>query len=500
MPTEKKHIRIFPFNRVEGDLKVHLQIEDGAIRDAWCTGSMYRGFENILKGRGPLDGLVITPRICGICTTAHLAAAARALDMVCGVRIPGNALRIRNIALMAEMIQNDIRQAVQLFMADFTRPGFADHPLHKEARRRYEPMKGASVLQAVAESRSLLEIIAVLGGQWPHSSFMVPGGVVCLPSPNDISQCRHLARHYRRWYEERVLGCSLERWSEVTCRADLKAWLTASDAHRKSELGFFIRFARTAGLHKMGAGHPHFMGFGGLVIPRDSAVASLGRDGELFPPGFYSRGKIAPLDQKRITESIDCSWFTEYGPPRHPFDGVTQPYAAGNEKRQYSWAKAPRYDGLPAETGPLAQMLLAGDPLLTQLVREEGPSVFVRQLARMVRSCRTLPAMETWLRELSRNKGLFYNDAPDIERGKGFGLVEAPRGSLGHWVAVDNGRIQSYQVITPTTWNGSPRDGNGLRGPIEEALVGAPVRNPDDPLEAELIVRSFDPCLVCTVH
>jgi uptake hydrogenase large subunit len=500
MPRDKKQIRIFPFNRVEGDLKVHLRIEDGVVRDAWCAGSMYRGFENIMKGRGPLDGLVITPRICGICTTAHLTAAARALDMVCGVRVPGNALRVRNVALLAEMIQNDVRHAVQLFMADFTRPGYEDHPLHGEARRRYEPMKGASALQAVSESRSLLEIIAILGGQWPHSSFMVPGGVVCLPSANDISQCRHLARHYRRWYEERVLGCSLERWSGVTSRAALKEWLAASGDHRKSELGFFIRFARTAGLHKIGGGRGHFIGFGGLVIPKDSEAAAPGRDGELFPPGFYRDGEAAPMDQKRITEAIDCSWFAGYRAPRHPFEGMTRPYAAGNENRQYTWAKAPRYDGLPAETGPLAQMLLAGDPLLTELIREEGPSVFARQLARIVRSSRTLPALETWLRELSRRQGLFYNDAPPLEQGRGFGLVEAPRGALGHWVVIDNGAIQSYQVITPTTWNASPRDRQGARGPMEEALVGTPVRDPDDPLEAELVVRSFDPCLVCTVH
>ncbi len=502
MPTEKAHTRIFPVNRVEGDLKVHLCIEEGVVRDAWTSGTMYRGFENILVGRGFLDGLVITPRICGICTTAHLTAAARALDGVCGVRVPGNAVRVRNIALMAEMIQNDVRHAVQLFMADFTRPAFSAHPLYKEARRRYDPMKGESVLRAVSESRSLLEIIAILGGQWPHSSFMVPGGVVCLPSANDISQCRHLVRHYRRWYETQVLGCSLAEWSQVSCRADFKEWLAASDAHRRSDLGLFIRFARAAGLHKMGAGHGHFIGFGGLAIPDDSQVGSLGKDGELFPPGFFRQGRdqMVPLDQALITEAIDCSWFAGYRAPRHPFEGMTRPYATGNENRQYSWAKAPRYDGLPAETGPLAQMLLAGDPLFTSLLREEGPSVFLRQLARIVRSARTLQALEAWLRELGQGTGAYYADAPEPETGKGVGLVEAPRGSLGHWVVIEDGRIRSYQVITPTTWNGSPRDRGGVRGPMEEALIGTPVRDPDDPLEAELVIRSFDPCLVCTVH
>lgn len=500
MSQDKQLIRIIPCNRVEGDLKVHLQIEDGAVRDAWCSGTMYRGFENILKGRGPLDGLVITPRICGICTTAHLTAAARALDMICGVSVPGNAVRVRNIVLLTEMIQNDVRHALQLFMADFTRPAFQDHPLFREARRRYEPMKGESAIQTVAESRSLLEIIAILGGQWPHSSFMVPGGVVCLPSANDINQCRHLARHYRRWYETRVLGCSLAEWSEVTCRTDLKAWLAASCTHRNSDLGMFIRFARAAGLHKMGGGHGDFIGFGGLVIPHDSEVVGPGGAEELFSSGFYQDGNTSPLDHERITESIDCSWFTGYQAPRHPYEGLTQPYATGNESRQYTWAKAPRFDGLPAETGPLAQMLLAGDPLLTDLVREEGASVFARQLARMVRSARTLPALEGWLLELSRRKGLFYNDAPSLDEGKGVGLVDAPRGALGHWVVIENGRIASYQVITPTTWNASPRDQEGVRGPMEEALVGTLVRDPDDPVEAEIVIRSFDPCLVCTVH
>ncbi len=497
----KRRIQIVPMNRVEGDLKIRLDLEEGVVVDARSAGTMYRGFENILKGRGPLDGLVITPRVCGICSTSHLKAAAKALDGVYQARVPDNARRIRNAALMVEILQNDIRHSLMLFMADFTNPRFKGHSLFEEAVRRYTPLKGESVIAGIRETRRILEIVAILGGQWPHSSFMVPGGVVSIPSPNDVNQCRYLLNDFRKYFERRILGCRLERWAEVTGPSELDRWLGESEAHRESDLGFFIRYAREGGLHKIGRGTGCFLSFGAFELPSETAVAPLLQgDRRFLPAGFHDGTHRREFRQDRITEAVDHSWFTGYSGGVHPYEGMTKPYASGSEGKRYSWAKAPRYEGMAAETGPLAQMIVGDHPLITRLVAENRPNVFVRQLARLIRPAVLIPALRQWLEEIGGDRGKFFEEYGVTDFGNGHGLTEAPRGALGHWVRIDGGKIDNYQIITPTSWNASPRDETGAPGPMESALMGARVRDAGNPVEAGIILRSFDPCLVCTVH
>jgi len=165
-----------PLNRVEGDLEIRVEIDGGIVSDAWSSGTMFRGFENILVGRGLLDGLVITPRVCGICGTAHLTAAALALDMISGAKVPPGAVKVRNLALMTETLQSDIRHGLLMFAADFANPAYRECSLFREAVRRYEPFKGETVIEVIKETKKVIEIIAILGGQWPHSSYMVPDG------------------------------------------------------------------------------------------------------------------------------------------------------------------------------------------------------------------------------------------------------------------------------------------------------------------------------------
>jgi Ni,Fe-hydrogenase I large subunit len=214
-----------PLNRVEGDLEVRIELEDDIVANAWSSGTMYRGFENMLVGRGALDGLVITPRICGICSTAHLTAAALALEAAVGVTPPPDAVRIRDLSLMAEEAQSDLRHAFLMFAADFTNPIYSNSPLFAEAVRRYEPLKGETALEVIRQTKRIVEIVAILGGQWPHSSYMVPGGTTSIPSAADLLQCRHLLSHHRQWYERRILGCPLERWLAVASFSDLQLWL-----------------------------------------------------------------------------------------------------------------------------------------------------------------------------------------------------------------------------------------------------------------------------------
>ncbi len=515
-----KKIHIFPLNRVEGDLKIQLELEDGVVSDARSSGIMYRGFENIMVGRGPLDGLVITPRICGICSTAHLKAASKALDMVCNVCVPDNAKRIRNITLMVEKLQNDVRHAFLVFMTDFGNPYHKGHSLYEDAVRRYEPLKGLSAIRCIEETKNLLEIIAILGGQWPHSSFMVPGGVVSAPSTNNIIQCGHLLKTYRKWYESQVMGCHLERWLEVKSRSDLDTWLDECDTHRESDIGFYIRFSKEAGLEKIGKGHENFISFGSLDMPEHTDAHGFRKrlfpdipvfpcdpeHGKTFLPSGFAAAKgnclpeISAFQQEKITEDVEYSWFNSNGTGGHPFDNVTVPYATGSEGKKYSWAKAPRYDGSPAETGPLAEMIIAGHPLFTDLVKSDGPNVFVRELARLVRTAVIIPLLELWLREMTHDSEGFFQSYDDIEDGDGFGLIEAPRGALGHWIKIRGAKIEKYQIITPTAWNGSPKDSAGIRGPWEEAVIGTEIRDTDNPVEVGHIIRSFDPCLVCAVH
>ena len=488
-----------PMHRVEGDLEVRVELDGRVVTDAWCSGVMFRGFEGILVGRAPLDSLVLTPRICGICTTAHLGAAAAALEMILGVTPPADAARMRNVALMAEMLQNDIRHTFLTFAVDLANPAHREREHFEEARRRYLPFQGLTSLEVIRETKKILEIVAILGGQWPHSSYMVPGGIVSLPSDGDLMQCRSLVRQFRAWYERRVLGCPLERWAEVRSLDDLERWLGEQPAHQEGDLGFLVRYGRSAGLDRMGRGPGNFISFGGLELPQGTKVRGAGNQARLRPAGFATGGRVRQFDQAGVFEDLSSAWFADDKEPRHPSAGETRPYATGGERGKYSWAKAPRYQGLPAETGPLAEAVVGGQPLFLDMMDREGPSVLARQLARLVRPAEMLPAMEAWLAETSES-GVFYQHPGPMADGEGHGLIAAARGALGHWVKVRNGLIERYQVITPTTWNASPRDAKGTRGPMEQALVGTTLSDPEDPVELGHVVRSFDACLVCAVH
>lgn len=497
MTTQK----IIPLNRVEGDLEIHLELDaHNVVVEARSVGTMYRGIENLMVRRAPLDSLVITPRICGICTTAHLNAAAKALDMAFGATVPSNGQRVRNITLLVEHLQNDLRHLFLLFMPDCTHANYAHVPLYQEALQRYAVLKGRTTLATIRETKKILEIIAILGGQWPHSSFMVPGGVVSVPSGHDIAQCRYILKNFRRWYEEQVLGCALERWRQVHSWSQAQAWLEESPAHKVSELGFFMRFGLAAGLDRLGRGHDRFISAGGPDLPVKTQVKGLGGDRTLLPAGIFTSQGFERLDPAKIVEDISHAFYSGEACADSPFVARTVPEIGSADGSKYSWAKAPRYDGLPAETGALADLLVAGEPLFVEWVQDRGGSVFVRELARLVRPAIALPAMEQWLLELAAGKSLYYNDFRPTPTSQGLGLVPAPRGLLGHWVSIREGLIDNYQVITPTAWNASPRDINGVRGPWEEALIGTIVRDPQSPVEVEQIVRSFDPCLVCTVH
>jgi hydrogenase large subunit len=181
-----------PINRVEGDLDIKVTIKDGVIVDAKSIGTLYRGFENILKGRDPMDALVITPRVCGICSISHLQASVNALENAYGIVPPPQAVRLRNLSVICENLQSDIKQVFLMFMADFAHEHYKDYDFYETAKKYYEPFKGELSRDLLDATRNILKIIAYIGGQWPHTSHMVPGGLNNLADDLEILRIKHL--------------------------------------------------------------------------------------------------------------------------------------------------------------------------------------------------------------------------------------------------------------------------------------------------------------------
>lgn len=487
-------------NRVEGDLAVKVVLEDGVVREARTAGTLYRGFEQILVGRTPRDAMVITPRVCGICGTAHLYAAVLALEQAWNTPVPPNATRIRNLCLIAEGLQNDLRQTFLFFAPDLCHARYAAHPLHGALQQAFEPFKGAIYREALSATRRVLEIVAHFGGQWPHSSYMLPGGVVTAPDTRRLIACRAVLDEFQRWYETRVIGAPLDAWLALDSAERFFEW-QERPGPADAALGLITRFMRSQGLHLLGVGTPHMISFGAWCDPERWGPPY---DAHLLRSGFLDgdSGQVLPLRQDLISEHVRHSWFRPYPGGRHPFDGETVPdYQPGTDR--YSWAKAPRYEGRVVQTGPLAELLIGGDALLRDLHAREGGGAWLRQFARVRRVGHELLHARRMLDELVAHLGAphFEPPAPGTEvDGQGCGLVMAARGALGHWVQLGDGVVQRYQIITPTAWNASPRDSEGQPGHWESSLVGLQVQDPDDPVEIGLAIRSHDPCLVCTVH
>jgi hydrogenase large subunit len=258
-------------------------------------------------------------------------------------------------------------------------------------------------------------------------------------------------------------------------------------SHLDSDMGLFVRLSLTHGLDKIGTWPARFISSGGWRGPMGET---------LLKPGFHD-GEAREFDPAQIAEHVKHSWYDPREGGLHPFDGETEP--APERADAYSWAKAPRYAGQPAEAGPLARMVNDGDPLVADLMKTHGPSAFVREIARLHEAIRLLRQINIWLDEVDP-EAPFCQETARAVSGTGLGLVEAPRGILGHWIKVEDGKVQNYQIITPTGWNLSPRDSEDRPGPLEAALVGAPVPDPEHPVAMSHVVKSFDPCLFCTVH
>ncbi|MDV6330622.1 nickel-dependent hydrogenase large subunit [Asticcacaulis sp. 201] len=478
--TAPRRILAGPFNRVEGDLEIRLDIDGDAVRAAYVNSPLFRGFERILEGKDPRDALTIVPRICGICSVSQSVAAARALGAAAGISPPINGERVTSLLHAVENMADHLTHFYLFFMADFARQAYSGRAWHDEISRLFQAKTGVAVRQAVDARAQLLTIMGLLAGKWPHTLSIQPGGVTKAPDARDRVRCLAIMRAFRHWLEANLFGASLEAFIALDSRQALEAWTAG-------HIGLFLRISEDLDLGRLGPGAPRFMSYGAYEIAGT----------HLFKAGLNVDGVEGILDTRRIVEDLSHSWML--GQTSHPFDGSTIPDEAMRNEA-YSWCKAPRYDGQTVEVGAFARQLIDGHPLASALLHNGCANVRARVVGRALELALSVVACERWIRDIEVTSD-FISPAQIPDFAQVTGLCEAARGSLGHWLTIRDGRIAGYQIVAPTTWNFSPRDGHGVPGALEMALVGARVTDGEQtPLSVQHIVRSFDPCMVCTVH
>ena len=504
--TNGETITIDPMSRIEGHMKIEAIVDAGEIKDARSAGTLFRGFENIMVGRHPLDASRLAQRVCGVCPTVHGTAAAFCLDEALGVadQIPENGRLVRNLLLGANFVQSHILHFFTLAALDFVDvAAVADYdgprsdlkavrkfierqalwPFLPRYEGDYRCDKETNVelvggyIEALKMRRTCHEMLSIFGGKMPHNIGLVPGGVTSEVTPDKIATFLAKLQEVREFVED----------------VYIPAVFTVAGGY--------------ADYFDIGAGCQRYLSYGGF--PDAGAAGPLASRKCLIPSGVVEDGQLKDADAGAIEEDVSCSRYTD-DCAAHPAEGKTVPQP--DKPSAYTWLKAPRYDGRPAEVGPLSRAMVgyfAGDQTaktdLDASMSAAGigpdklPSVLGRHLARALESRWVGAAMIGWLGQLKPAEPVAV--ALKIpQEGRGAGLTEGPRGSLGHWMQIEDAKIARYQLVVPTTWNGSPRDGDGVCGPLEQALIGTKVKDRDNPFEMVRIVRSFDPCLACSVH
>jgi hydrogenase large subunit len=552
-------IVVDPVTRIEGHLRIEAQVDGGTISDAWSSGTMFRGIELILRGRDPREAWIWAQRICGVCTTVHALASVRAVEDALGIEVPENANLIRNVigasqyvqdhvihfyhlhaldwvdvtlALKADPaktsqlaesisnwpksskvyfkgIQDKVKALVESKQLSLFSSGYWGHPayhLPPEANL----LAVAHYVEALEFQRDYIRIHAVLGGKNPHLQTYLVGGMSTAMDPNEPQATINPER--------------------ITFLAEL-----ASKAQAFVDQVYIPDVLAVAGFYGDWFGRGE--GLGNFLSYGDYPLGGIKDPMRFFlPRGIILNrdlSNVHPVDPTNVAEYVTHSWY-EYSDgddkSKHPFQGETRPNYTGPKPpydylrtdQKYSWLKAPRYQDQPMEVGPLSRMLVAyasGHPDVKELVNAvlaklKAPatalfSTLGRIAARAIEAQLMARYVSKWIDELGSNLGhgdlRVHNGAkwdPDTwpREMQGFGFHEAPRGSLAHWVQIENKKIKNYQAVVPTTWNAGPRDSKGQRGAYEAALLKTPVADPERPLEILRTVHSFDPCLACAVH
>ncbi|MDR1806950.1 MAG: nickel-dependent hydrogenase large subunit [Propionibacteriaceae bacterium] len=509
-------LSLSPLDRAGFGLDVRVTLADGAVTDAWVGATRYRGLERALAGRDAQAGLVVTPRLTGAASGAQLQAAALALEAAWRAPVPAGAVALRNIAQAMELLQAVPRQFYGQFAPGLVHPRYAFSRLYDEIAKRFTPGSGRSAQPALALAGRPAEVYALVGGQWPHSAFLIPGGLTGAPTLDTVTRATAILGGWQQqWLEKQLLGCSIDRWLANETWDDVVAWVNEAKAQFDSDLGLWIRYALDIGLDHLGVGPGAFLAVGAFPDPLAAAGAPAGADGRpdllVTPGGVVTGDGWTPFDAVQVTLDVTHSFYEDSGDAGggSPWAAAPEPLdpaAAGGDR--YSFTPAPRYavggTRVAPEVGPLARRLMAAqavpaadalgsvdhDPLIADIHAKKGPSVFLRQLARLHEAVVYVRLARSWLAGLDLH-GPFYAAPEDHLPGRGYGATEAPDGALQHFAVYGGDTISRYRVITPADWNASPRDSADVPGPLEQALVGTPVIDPTDPVELHHIARSF---------
>ena len=553
--TEKKRISIDPITRIEGHLRIDCEIENGVVTNAWSSGTMWRGMENIVKGSDPRDAWMIMQRICGVCTTVHAIMSVRAVEDALGAKVPVNAQYIRNMILSAhsmddhivhfyqlsamdwvditaalnadpdkaaEMlkgvstwglnsanefrnVQNKIKSLVESGQLGIFANGYFGHPAMK-LPPEVNLIAVAHYLQALECQRDCNRIVALLGGKTPHIQNLAIGGVAN-PINLDSQSVLNLERLMF------VKSC-IDRLNDfVTQVYRVDAAIIAAYYPEWLNLGKTSGNYLSVPEYPIDGDNSKFALTGGYIENFDIST---------FRPITQQKDEFVV---KGIKESGKHAWY-EDDEPLEPWAGLTRPkYTGWQDEGKYSWVKAPSFYGKVVEVGPLAYLMcnlanenkdtlhhfnhikglyekLSGNTLSVDHLH----STLGRIIARTVHCCVLNNILEQQWKLLVDNIGTgdtvayLKTDIPQTGEFKGVGFGEVPRGMLSHWVVVKNGKIENYQAVVPSTWNAGPRNQNDEMGPYELSIIGTPVADPTKPLEVVRTIHSFDPCMSCAVH
>ena len=455
-------IIVDPVTRIEGHLMIEVEVDGGKVIKAKSSGTLFRGIELILQGHDPRDAQEIVQRICGVCPVGHATASAFALDDAFGIESPDNGRILRNLILGANYIQSDILHFYHLAALDYVKAPDTILPLAPRYEGDYrlpDDVNAAAVnhyLQALEMRKKAHEMLAIFGGRAPAPRSIVPGGVTEVVDAEKILNFKYRLVELIDFIDNVYVP-------DVLAIADVyKDWLD------------------------IGRGCKNMLAFG--CFPQDDKK-------RFMPEGIYIDGQDGDFNHELITEEVKYAWYKD-DIDKSPAEAVITPDY--KKHGAYTWMKAPRYDGKVLEVGPLARMWVAKDSKIRSF-GEQAFSVMGRHAARALEVQKIAHAMAEWLLQLKPGEPTCTpHELP--KNAEGVGLSDAVRGALGHWIKIEAGRVAKYNCVVPTTWNAGPRDDKGQPGPIEQALVGTPVKDANNPIELVRIVRSFDPCLACAVH
>ncbi len=552
-----KRVVVDPITRIEGHLRIEVVVDDNnVVQEAYSGSTLWRGIETILRGRDPRDAGFMTQRICGVCTFSHYKAGIVAVENALGITPPLNALLTRTLMSNALFLHDHIVHFYHLHALDWVDIvsalsadpkaasqeafKFCDYPfacgedqlklVQDRVKKFVEkgnlgPFANAyyghptyhltpeqnlialsHYLECLRIQRVAAQAMAIFGGKNPHPQSLTVGGVTCVM---DILNPSRLGEYMVKFQEV----------ADFVNRAYYPDLLMAGGAYAKE---------------------PSVLGDVGVANLFTYKEFQYSANEFLFDSGIVLNGdlsKIHDIDESKITEEATHSWYKNDA-PLHPYDGEQEPNYTGfvdgenidgkgevvttkvfDTKGKYSWIKAPRYNGMPMQVGPLANIVVnfaKGNkfvvPVVEKFLKDTGLpleavlSTLGRTATRMIEAKviadNGLLAFNNLIANIksgdTQTCAKYFIDKDKEYRGRYMGHV--PRGVLSHWCRIKNGVIENWQAVVPSTWNASPKDSKGQMATYEACLVGMKIADLKQPLEIIRKIHSYDPCIACAVH